>query len=403
MRDNEPIQRALETAVQANRIPGLAAAAANADGVIFEGAAGRMSAQQSKPMVADAVFRIASMTKAITAAAAMQLVEQGRLALDQPAKEILPFLGETKVLVGFDANGPILRAARSDITLRNLLTHTAGFAYDIWNANMARYMRENEIPPMRTGRLAAFAVPLAHDPGERWEYGVNIEMVGRLVEAVSGLDLETYLQKHILKPLGMRDTSYIPRPEWESRLTAVHGRNADGKLEVIASPSIDEAKREFFPGGGGLFSTVSDYLRFLRALLNGGELDGARILKPETVALMGENHMGPLDVQPLPSQNPQLSAPVDLMPGTAKKWGLSFLINNEAVPGARSAGSLAWAGLNNTYFWLDPTAKVAGVFMTQVLPFADPIVLEAFARFERAVYEVVSQKTAKRQRSGREG
>src|SRR6185437_5537543 len=190
----EPIQRALEAAIEAGRIPGVAAAAAKADGVIFEGAAGHSSADRPEPMATDAVFRIASMTKAITAAAAMQLVEQGRLALDQPAKEILPLLGETKILVGFDANGPILRAPRSEITLRRLLTHTAGFAYDIWNADMARYMREKEIPPMRTGKLAALAVPLVREPGERWEYGVNIEMVGRLVETVSGFDLETYLQ-----------------------------------------------------------------------------------------------------------------------------------------------------------------------------------------------------------------
>lgn len=387
----EPIHRALEAAVEAGRIPGVAAAAANADGVIFEGAAGRSCAGQSEPMTTDAVFRIASMTKAITAAAAMQLVEQGRLALDQPAKEILPLLGETKILAGFDAKGAILRAPRSEITLRRLLTHTAGFAYDIWNANMARYMREKEIPPMRTGRLAALAVPLVREPGERWEYGVNIEMVGRLVETVSGIDLETYLQKHILGPLGMRDTSYIARPSWERRLATVHGRKADGRLDVLDSPPIDEAKREFFPGGGGLYSTAPDYLRFLRALMNGGELDGARILKAETVAVMGENHMGALDVQPLPSHNPQLSAPVDLMPGIPKKWGLSFLINSEALPSARGAGSLAWAGLNNTYFWLDPKAKVAGVFMTQILPFADPIVLEAFERFERAVYKAVGR------------
>jgi CubicO group peptidase (beta-lactamase class C family) len=387
----EPIHRALEAAVEAGRIPGVAAAAATADGVIFEGAAGRRNAVRPEPMTADAVFRIASMTKAITAAAAMQLVEQGRLALDQPAKEILPLLGETKVLVGFDAKGAILRKPRSEITLRRLLTHTAGFAYDIWNADMARYMRENEIPPMRTGRLAALAVPLVRDPGERWEYGVNIEMVGRIVETVSGLDLEVYMQKHILGPLGMRDTSYIARPSCEHRLATVHGRKADGTLDVIDNPPIDEAKREFFPGGGGLYSTAPDYLRFLRALLNGGELDGARILKSETVALMGENHMGALDVQPLPSHNPHLSAPVDLMPGITKKWGLSFLINSEALPGARGAGSLAWAGLNNTYFWLDPKAKVAGVFMTQILPFADPIVLDAFERFERAVYEAVGR------------
>jgi len=392
MPEIEAIQRALEDVVSRDTIPGVAAAVATADGVIFEGAAGQASAGSPAAMTADSVFRIASMTKAITGAAAMQLVERGKLALDQPAREILPLLGKVQVLTGFDANGPVMRPPRKDITLRNLLTHTAGFAYDIWNADIARYASETGIPAMRTGKLAAFNVPLVRDPGERWEYGVNIEMVGRMIEAASGLDLETYLQRHIVLPLGMRDTSYIARPAWESRLAGVHARNADGGLEPIASPPIDEATREFFPGGGGLYSTAPDYLRFLRALMNGGELDGARILKRETVALMCENHMGPLDVEPLPTFNPLLSNPVDLMPGIVKKWGLTFLINTEAVPAGRSAGSLAWAGLNNTYYWLDPSAKVAAVFMTQILPFADPIVLQALDAFERAVYAAVGRR-----------
>ncbi|WP_024514058.1 serine hydrolase domain-containing protein [Bradyrhizobium sp. Tv2a-2] len=389
MPDIGPIQRALEAAIGPDKIPGIAAAVATRDGVIFEGAAGRISVDQPAPMTADSVFRIASMTKAITGAAAMQLVEQGKLALDQPAKEILPLLGKVQVLTGFDASGPTMRRPRTDVTLRHLLTHTAGFAYDIWNADIARYAKEKDVPAMRTGKLAALNVPLVRDPGERWEYGVNIEMVGRMVEAASGLNLETYLQKHILMPLGMRDTSYIARASWESRLTGVHARKADGKLEPIASPPVDETTREFFPGGGGLYSTAPDYLRFLRALLSGGELDGARILKSETVALMGGNHMGALNVEPLPTFNPALSNPVDLMPGVVKKWGLTFLINTEATPAGRSAGSLAWAGLNNTYYWLDPSAKVAAVFMTQVLPFADTTVLEALDAFESAVYQVV--------------
>jgi methyl acetate hydrolase len=392
MPDIGPIRRALEQAVGPAKIPGIAAAVASRDGVIFEGAVGQRSIAEPAPMTADSVFRIHSMTKAITGAAAMQLVEQGKLVLDRPAKDILPLLGQVQVLTGFDAKGPVMRPPRRDITLRHLLTHTAGFAYDIWNADIARYATENGVPAMRTGKLAALNVPLVRDPGERWEYGVNIEMVGRMVEAVSGLDLETYLQQHILMPLGMRDTSYIARPAWESRLTGVHARKADGRLQPIASPPMDEAKREFFPAGGGLYSTAPDYLRFLRALMNGGELDGARILKPETVASMGENHMGMLDVEPLPTFNPLLSNPVDLMPGIVKKWGLTFLINTSAAATGRSAGSLAWAGLNNTYFWLDPSAKVAGVFMTQVLPFADTTVMQALDAFESAVYDVVRKE-----------
>jgi CubicO group peptidase (beta-lactamase class C family) len=390
----EPIKQALAAAVGEGRIPGVVAAAATRDGVIFEGAAGGRSAAQPEPMTIDCVFRIASMTKAITTVAAMQLVEQGRLALDAPARDILPALGEVQVLTGFDGSGPVLRPPRADITLRHLLTHTAGFAYETWNANIARYVRETKLPPMRSAKLRALAVPLANEPGERWEYGVNIEMVGRMIEAVSGADLEAHLQEHVLKPLGMQDTSYIARPDWEGRLAAVHARRSDGTYEAVAAPAINESEREFFPGGGGLFSTAADYLRFLRALLHGGELDGVRILDPATVAMMGENHMGALNVLPLPTQIPHLSDPVDLMPAITKKWGLSFLINNEAVPGGRAAGSLAWAGLQNTYFWLDPASGVAGVFMTQILPFADRTVLDAFDAFERAVYQVAGRQAA---------
>jgi CubicO group peptidase (beta-lactamase class C family) len=390
--DVSPIQQALDAAVASGRISGIAAAAADESGAIFEGAAGRKSVADAAPMTPDSIFRIASMTKAITAAAAMQLVEQGKLSLDEPARIILPLLGETPVLAGFDADGPVLRAPRRDVTLRHLLTHTAGFAYEMWNENIARYVRETALPPMRSAKLAAFNAPLARDPGERWEYGVNIEMVGRMVEIAGGLDLETCLQRNILQPLGMRDTSYIAKAEWQGRIAGAHSRKGDGTLEAIASPPMDETKREFFPGGGGLYSTASDYLRFLRALMNGGDLDGARILKAETVALMGENHMGALEVQKLSTCDPQLSNDVDLMPGIVKKWGLSFLINTEPLPGARSAGSLTWGGLNNTYFWLDPAAKVAGVFMTQILPFADPPVLQAFDAFERAVYRAAGRR-----------
>jgi methyl acetate hydrolase len=390
MRSTARIDSALAAAVSGEKIAGLVATAADDDGVIYESAFGRRNVSQPQRMTTDSVFRIASMTKAITAAAAMQLTEQGKLSLDQPAKEILPLLADTNVLLGFDANDiPIMRPPRTQITLRNLLTHTAGFVYDTWNEEMARFTRITDLPAARTGKLEALTAPLNFDPGERWEYGINIDIVGRMVELASGLDLETYMQRFIFQPLGMPDTSFIQRPEWDSRLPTIHARQPDGSLEPLPQPPAAGTQREFFNGGGGLFSTAPDYLRFLRALMNGGELDGNRILTPETVALMGQNHMGALDVQPLPTQNPHLSNPVDLFPGMSKKWGLSFLINTEPGPAGRSAGSLAWAGLNNTYYWLDPVKKVAGVFMTQTLPFADHTVLEALDSFERAVYQSI--------------
>jgi methyl acetate hydrolase len=387
MRSSAIIDKVLAAAVSGEKIAGLVAAAADRHGVIYESAFGRRDIALPQRMTTDSVFRIASMTKAITATAAMQLIEQGKLSLDQPAREILPFLGETKVLLGFEANDvPIMRAPKTQITLRNLLTHTAGFVYDTWNEQMHRYAAGTGLPAARTGKLAALTAPLNFDPGERWEYGINIDIAGRMVEVVSGMDLEAYMQRHIFEPLGMRDTSFIQRPEWHNRLTTVHARQEDGSLQPIAAPPSVITDREFFPGGGGLFSTAFDYLRFLRALMNEGTLDGDRILKSETVALMGQNHMGALEVQPLPTQAPNLSNAVDLFPGMSKKWGLSFLINTEPGHAGRSAGSLAWAGLNNTYYWLDPAKKVAGVFMTQTLPFADHTVLHALDQFESAVY-----------------
>ena len=389
MANNALIDSVLSSAVEGGRIAGLVAAAADAQGTIYEAAFGNRNVSASQPMTTDTVFRIASMTKAITGAAAMQMVEQGKLSLDQPAKEILPLLADTQVLAGFDAqDNPILRAPRSQITLRNLLTHTAGFVYDTWNADMHRYAALTGLPPARSGKLEALTAPLNFDPGERWEYGINIDIAGRMVEEASGLDLETYMLKYLFGPLGMPDTSFIQRPEWDKRLGPIHARQANGSLLPLPPPRV--TKREFYAGGGGLFSTASDYLRFLRALMNGGALDGNRILKSETVALMLQNNMGELDVQPLPTQVPELSNPVNLFPGMKKKWGLTFLINTEQGPAGRSAGSVAWAGLNNTYYWLDPVKKIAGVFMTQTLPFADHTVLAGLDAFENAVYRSVA-------------
>ena len=383
------IDSVLSSAVEGGRIAGVVAAAADAQGTIYEAAFGNRNVAASQRMTTDTVFRIASMTKAITGAAAMQMVEQGKLSLDQPAKEILPFLADTQVLTGFDAkDNPILRAPKSQITLRNLLTHTAGFVYDTWNADMHKYAAVTGLPAARTGKLESLTAPLNFDPGERWEYGINIDIAGRMVEEASGLDLETYMQKYLFGPLGMPDTSFIQRPEWDKRLGPIHARQADGSLVPLPPPPV--VKREFYAGGGGLFSTASDYLRFLRALMNGGTLDGNRVLKSETVRLMLQNNMGELDVQPLPTQVPELSNPVNLFPGMKKKWGLTFLINTEQGQAGRSAGSVAWAGLNNTYYWLDPVKKIAGVFMTQTLPFADHTVLAGLDAFETAVYQSVA-------------
>jgi CubicO group peptidase (beta-lactamase class C family) len=386
----EDIDRLLNDAALSGRVPGVVALAADRNGTSYQGAFGKRGLGDSMPMTLDTVFRIASMTKAVTGVAAMQCVEAGKLALDQPAGEIMPELADPQVLEGFDAEGkPRLRPARRKITLRHLLAHTAGFVYHIWNVQLNRYVETTGHPTILSGKLVALNAPLAFEPGERWEYGINIDWAGRMVEAVSGTDLDAYMREHIFAPLGMHDTGFMPSMEQFARYAQAHTRKPDGSLEPI--PQTPPAKSEFHAGGGALFSTGPDYMTFLRMLLNGGTLMGARILQPETIALMAKNHIGDLAVQKLPTQHPAVSNDAEFFPGMVKKWGLTWLINTEDVPGRRSAGSLAWAGLFNTYYWLDPKRQVTGLIMTQILPFADPTVLQLLDDFETAVYQTATE------------
>jgi len=381
----DEIDRLLRAAVDDGRVPGVVALAADSTGPIYKGAFGKRSLGGTVPMTPDTMFRIASMTKAVTGVAAMQCVERGLLALDQPAGEILPQLAEPQVLQGFDTAGePVLRPARSKITLRNLLTHTAGYVYPIWNELNARYCEVKQVPGILTGKLAALDVPLAFEPGERWEYGINIDWAGLMVEKVSGQNLETYMRANIFAPLGMRDTGFVSNEEQMARFVDVHARKPDGSLAVL--PAEPPPQLEFHPGGGGLSSSGPDYLTFLQMLLHGGTLNGARVLKPETVAMMQQNHIGDLNVENLKTAMPELSNDVTLLPDIGQKWGLTWLINTDDQPGRRSAGSVAWAGVFNTYYWLDPKRQVTGVILTQILPFADPIVLQLLTDFETAVY-----------------
>ncbi|MEJ0018649.1 MAG: serine hydrolase domain-containing protein [Acetobacteraceae bacterium] len=387
----DDMDRPLRAAVADGRVPGVVAMAADRTGIIYQGAFGRRGLGTEAPMTLDTVFRIASMTKAVTGVAAMQCVERGLLSLDQPAGEIMPELAEPQVLDGFDGNGePILRPARRQVTLRNLLTHTAGFVYHTWNAAIDSYIVKTGHPTIMSGRLAALGAPLAFDPGERWEYGINIDWAGRMVETVSGMDLEQFMRRNIFAPLGMNDTAFVWEAEHLTRRAQAHSRAADGSLQPI--PLTPPTPAEFFAGGGALFSTAPDYMAFLRMLLGGGALDDVRVLRPETVALMTENHIGDLLVGKLPTAHPELSYDAEFFPGMAKKWGLTWLINTEDVPGRRSAGSLAWAGLFNTYYWLDPKQQVTGLLMTQILPFADPIVLRLLDDFETEVYRTTTEK-----------
>jgi CubicO group peptidase (beta-lactamase class C family) len=319
------------------------------------------------------------MTKAITSVACMQLVEQGRVGLHQPLGAIVPKLANPQVLEGFDAGGqPRLRPAKREVTLHDLLTHTSGYVYEMWNADLGRYLRATGRPGMATGLMAAMDMPLAFDPGTRWEYGISTDWVGKTIEAVTGQTLGAYVAEHITGPLGMADTVFgAPVTD---RLVTVHARTPDGGLRPSSSGRAGRPELE--SGGGGLYSTAPDYLRFLAALLQGG----GPLLRPETVALMAQNQIGDLEVRRMETVMPAASNAVELFPGMAKGWGYGFLINTAEGHAGRSAGSLAWAGLPNCYYWLDLKRQVAGLIMTQILPFADAGALDVLDRFEAGIY-----------------
>ena len=385
MQSKAQIDQILRQKSEAKEIPGVVAMAATGNEVIYQGAFGKRDLSKDDPMTVDSVFWIASMTKAVTTAAGMQLVEQGKLSLDEPIGKLLPDLASPQVLEGFDAKGePKLRAAKKPITLRHLMTHTAGFAYDMWNGDMVQYLEKTGTPGITTCQNAALKTPIMTDPGTRWEYGTNIDFVGKAVEAVSGKPLDAYLRDNMFAPLGMNDTGFKITDSMRQRLVGMHARGEDGALAPI--PFELEQNPEFHMGGGGLYGTAADYIKFTQMILNKGRGNGNQLLKPETVALMGQNHIGDLTMGKMTTAIGWATNDVDLYPDIVKKWGLSFLINTAKTPEGRSAGSLAWAGLANTYFWIDPARNAAGVILMQLLPFADKKCLEAFAGFERGVY-----------------
>jgi len=371
----------LREAVARREIAGVVAMATDRKGVLYQGAFGVADLPSARPMSVDALFKIASMTKPITTAAAMQLVEQGRIALDDPVEKHLPQFAGLSVFESFDevTGGYHLRPAVKPVTIRHLLTHTSGLGYDFTSPILRDFKpRAGEEYPVG---------PLLFEPGAQWHYGTNTDWLGRLVEKVSGLPLEAYFRRHIFDPLGMADTFYFIPEDKEARLAAVDRRQGDGSL---AKEPNQPAARGFTPiGGGGLSSTAADYIRFVRMLLNGGELDGARVLSTASVAAMAENQIGDLGARALKSVLPSRSNDFSFVADGRDKWGFGFLITADAVPGKRSAGSLSWGGIFNTYFWVDPALGIAGVILMHFLPFADRQALALYDAFERGVYQMV--------------
>jgi methyl acetate hydrolase len=375
----------LRGAVERKDVPGVVALITDRDQVLYQSAFGVADVSTNRPLTPDALFRIASMTKPVTSVALMQLVEQGRIGLDEPAEKYLRELAKLQVVTSFDAatGNYQLRPAAKSATPRQFLTHTSGLAYpftsEIWR----------DMKPV-AGVTFPFGGPLLFDPGEGWHYSTSTDVVGRLVEVITGQTLEDYFREHIFAPLGMDDTFYNVPEAKGRRLVAQQqraGARMDGAVE-LQDPQLGLTSAAPI-GGGGLASTADDYGRFMRMLLNGGTLDGARVLRDETVALMGQDHIGALGVPAQRSVLPR-SADFTFIADGRDKWGLGFLITADAVPGMRSSGSLSWGGINNTYFWIDPVREIAAVLMMQFLPFADAKALAVYEAFERGTYELMA-------------
>lgn len=388
------IDSLLSSAINRGDVPGLVAMAFDANDVFYAASAGhRGLGLAAAPMTLDTVVWYASMTKATVAAGAMLLVQRGLADLDAPAKKVLPELADPQVLEGYDGNGrPRLRPARGNITLRQLLTHTSGFGYDIWHDNVRRYMDENGLITLAQCKKASLRVPLMADPGTAWNYGISIDWVGQFIEAIVGKRLGPFLKEELFEPLGMVDTDFGMGPSQRARLSDLHQREPDGTLHTTPDEMTDDP--EFHMGGGGEYGTIPDYTRFLQMLLNHGRAaSGKVIFTEETLRLMFSNNIGELRAGVLRPVIRHLAVDSDFFPAMTQKWGLSFLINPEPSPHGRSAGSLSWAGLANSYYWIDPTRGVGGVIAAQVLPFADPLMIDLYEKFERAFYDGLDEPT----------
>jgi len=373
------------------RVPGVVAMATDRQRNIYEGAAGKRRLDRDADMTTDTVFAIFSTTKAITGTAALQLVEEGRLDLDAPAKRYVPDIGTLQVIEGFDADGaPRLRAPRRDITTRMLMLHTAGLGYDFFNETYNRLAQERGQPSVVTATKAALMTPLLFDPGEKWEYGSNMDWCGQVIEAITGRRLGEVFESRIFEPLGMRDTTFEPTDALRQRMAGMHARNADDSLapmdfELPAAPDVHM-------GGHGLYGTVGDYMRFIRMWLNDGNGEHGRVLKAETVRMAEKNHLGDKKVTMLPGIIPSLSNDAEFFPGLSKSWALTFMVNDEDAPTGRPAGALGWAGLANLFYWIDRRNAVGGLWATQILPFGDPASFVGYMDFETALYGSLRQQ-----------
>jgi len=378
------IDRVLRDGVAAGVVPQVAAIVADRDGIVYEGAAGPRVVGGSGSVGGDSEFAIMSMTKMIATVAALQLVERGQLELDAPVDTYRPEFADVRVLDGFDGDTPRLRAPASRATVRQLVTHTTGLGYWFWSADQVRYERVMGLPGPASGRAVALTAPLLADPGTRFSYGINTDWLGLVVEAAAGKTLDVVVEEGITGPLGMADTVFVLTGAQRERLVGLHVKDGSGAWKRI-DDGVNRDDPEWWAGGHGLYSTPRDYIRFERALLRGGELDGVRILSEPTVDAAFRNQIGELDFPPsLPSADPRSSGALNVGPGW--KWGYGMMLNTKDVPGGRRAGSGAWAGLYNTHFWIDRASGLCASIYSSSLPFITEEAFRLYTEFEQAVY-----------------
>jgi methyl acetate hydrolase len=369
-------------AVAAGDAPFLVAMAGSATGVLHASAAGEM--KPGTPAAPDTLLRIFSQTKAIGGTAAMILIERGLLEFDTPVHSILPAFAELPVLEGFDGDRPRLRPQSGICTIAHLASHTSGLAYEYWNADIARWLQLTGHPTIFSGRLVALNYPLVADPGTQINYGPGVDWLGRVVEAVDGRPIDGFCRDEIFGPLGMDDTRFECEEDLAGRLSQAWSRRQEGFGPARSGPA---PRPEFYGMGHALYSTASDYMRFLRMLLGGGELDGTRILSRQGVEALLAQRSGGLTMGRMVSVAPRVSRNWDPFPGRRITHSMAWARLEEDVPGRRRAGSQFWAGALNTHCWLDPKSRIAGVFMTQLAPWADPAFMRAYEAYERAVYD----------------
>ncbi|MCK9553573.1 serine hydrolase domain-containing protein [Aquamicrobium sp.] len=377
-----------------SRVPGVVAMVTDRKQDIYSGAAGDRRLGDGA-MSEDTVFAIFSTTKAIAGTTALQCVEEGLLDLDAPARDYVPAIGKLQVLDGFDNAGkPMLRAPKSDVTTRQLMLHTGGFGYDFFNEKYRRMAEEHGQPSIVAATRAAIETPLLFDPGEKWEYGSNIDWVGQVVEAIRGKRLGEVMRERIFAQLGMKEITFTRTPSMKERSATIHARTADGGLspmdgfELPDNPEVDM-------GGHGLYATIPEYMKFIRMWLNDGDGPYGRVLKPATVAWAVRNGLQEHQkVGMLPGVIASLSNDAEFFPGLKKSWSYTFMVNDEEAPTGRPAGAIGWAGLANSFYWIDRQNGVGGYWATQILPFGDPVSFGGYLDFETAVYQTVASARA---------